>query len=325
MFPTEMIPPNRKWFKHEISGLKHFPFWTGPRLPGDGRGRALSACARRGKNMFHRIGDWDDAYANGVNIAQGERWPDAWAEPARAFRARLAGEGRARLDLSYGEGPRHRLDLFMPEGRPQGLVVFIHGGFWMRLDQTFLSHLAAGPLAHGHAVAMPTYTLCPDIRVSGIVAEVARAVEAAASRVAGPVRLAGHSAGGHLAARMICADSPLAERVKARIVNTMSISGLHDLRPLIRTKMNDTLRIDAAEAAAESPALLEPMPGARLVAWAGAAERSEFLRQNALLANIWAGLGATTCRVEEPDRHHFTVVDGLADPAHALTTTLLTG
>jgi acetyl esterase/lipase len=275
--------------------------------------------------MFHRIEDWDDAYANGVNIARGERWPDAWAQAARACRDRKAGEGRARLDLAYGDGPRHRFDLFLPAAELKGLVVFIHGGFWMKLDQTFLSHLAAGPLAHGHAVAMPTYTLCPAIRVSGIVAEVARAVEAAAAMVEGPVRLAGHSAGGHLATRMVCADSPLSGAVRARIANTVSISGLHDLRPLMRTKMNETLRLDAAEAAAQSPALLAPMPGARLVSWVGAAERSEFVRQNALLANVWTGLGAATICVEEPDRHHFTIVDGLADPSHALTAALLTG
>ncbi|MCO5156245.1 MAG: alpha/beta hydrolase fold domain-containing protein [Aquamicrobium sp.] len=275
--------------------------------------------------MFHRIGDWDDAYANGVNIARGDAWPGVWVEASRAFRDKLAGGERARLDLSYGDAPRHRFDLFLPDGAPKGLVVFVHGGFWMKLDQTFLSHLAAGPLAHGHAVAMPTYTLCPDIRISGIVGEVARAVEAAAGMVEGPVRLAGHSAGGQLVTRMICADSPLPGAVRARIVNTVSISGLHDLRPLIRTKMNETLRLDAAEAAAQSPALLAPLPGARLVCWVGAAERSEFVRQNALLANIWTGLGAATLCVEEPDRHHFTIVDGLADPAHPLTTTLLTG
>lgn len=275
--------------------------------------------------IYHRIDDWDDAYANGVNIPQGERWPQAWAEPAGAFRARLEGEGRARRDIAYGDAPRNRLDLFLPESAPKGLVVFIHGGFWMKLDQTFLSHLAAGPLAHGHAVAMPTYTLCPDIGISGIVGEVAAAIGKAASMVAGPVRLTGHSAGGHLAARMICADSPLAAKLAARIVNTVSISGLHDLRPLMRARMNEVLRLDIDETRRESPALKEPLPGARIACWVGAAERSEFVRQNALLANAWTGLGATTLTVEEPDRHHFNVVDGLADPDHALTRTLLTG
>jgi arylformamidase len=274
--------------------------------------------------IFHQVMDWDDAYANGANIAGGDRWPGVWVEPARAFRQLLETEDRARLDLRYGDQARNRLDLFLPEGTPKGLVVFVHGGFWMKLDKSFWSHLAAGPLAHGHAVAMPSYTLCPDIRIAGIVREVAQAIEMAATEVDGPVRLTGHSAGGHLVARMICQASPLAESIKARVANTVSISGLHDLRPMMRTAMNLTLNIDGAEAATESPAIVEPMDGARLCCWVGGNERSEFLRQNALLANVWTGLGASTMVVEEPDRHHFNVIDGLADPDHPLTRTLLT-
>lgn len=275
--------------------------------------------------IYHRITDWDDAYANGANIAGGERWPGAWVEPAKAFRDRLAAQGRAQLGIAYGERPRNRFDLFLPEGTPKGLVVFVHGGFWLRLDNGFWSHLAAGPLAHGHAVAMPAYTLCPDIRIGGIVAEIGKAVTAAAAMVEGPVRLTGHSAGGHLVTRMICATSPLTADTRARIVNTVSISGVHDLRPMMATAMNGSLKIDDDEARAESPALLDPLPGARLCCWVGAAERSEFVRQNALLANAWTGLGASTLAVEEPDRHHFNVIDGLADPDHGLTRTLLTG
>lgn len=272
----------------------------------------------------HHINDWDDAYANGANIAGGDRWPAAWVEPARAFRDDLVNRGRARLDLPYGEAKRNRLDLFLPEGTPQGLVVFVHGGFWMKLDKSFWSHLAAGPLAHGHAVVMPSYTLCPDIRIAGITQEVGAAIAMAAGEIDGPIRLTGHSAGGHLVTRMICASSPLPASVRARVANTVSISGVHDLRPMMRTAMNETLAIDGAEAATESPALLEPMDGARLCCWVGGNERSEFLRQNALLANVWIGLGARTMVVEEPDRHHFNVIDGLGDPDHALTRTLLT-
>lgn len=274
--------------------------------------------------IFHQVMDWDDAYANGANIAGGDRWPGVWVEPARAFRQLLETKDRARLDLRYGDEARNRLDLFLPEGKPKGLVVFVHGGFWMKLDKSFWSHLAAGPLAHGHAVAMPSYTLCPDIRIAGIAREVALAIEMVATEVDGPIRLTGHSAGGHLVTRMICQASPLAESIKTRVANTVSISGLHDLRPMMRTAMNLTLNIDGAEAATESPALVEPMDGARVCCWVGGNERSEFLRQNALLANVWTGLGASTMVVEEPDRHHFNVIDGLADPDHPLTRTLLT-
>ena len=271
--------------------------------------------------MFgHRVTDWDDAYANGVNIPRGERWPEAWVAPAAAFRAALG--GRAELDLPYGPGARERFDLFRPEGAARGLAVFVHGGFWMRLDKSFWSHLAAGALARGWAVATPSYPLAPDARIAGITRAVARAVEAAAAMVPGPIRLSGHSAGGHLAARMVCADGPLAEAVAARVERVVSISGVHDLRPMLRTAMNATLRLDLAEARAESPALLEPRAGVRLTCWVGAAERAEFVRQSALLASAWRGCGLWTEAVAEPDRHHFDVIDGLADADHPLTAAL---
>jgi hypothetical protein len=122
---------------------------------------------------------------------------------------------------------------------------------------------------------------------------------------------------------MLCTDAPLPAEVAARVEHTVSISGLHDLRPLLRTRLNDALRLDAQEAIAESPALAVPREGVRITAWVGKAERPEFLRQNALLANIWAGLGARTAAVEEPGRHHFDVIDGLADPDSPLLRAVL--
>ncbi|MGO9356071.1 MAG: alpha/beta hydrolase [Xanthobacteraceae bacterium] len=273
--------------------------------------------------VFRKVVDWNDAYANGPNIPGGERWPAAWVGPAQAYRDALARQGRARLDQAYGEAPRQRYDLFLPERAPRGLVVFVHGGFWRALDNSYWSHLAAGPVERGFAVAMPSYTLAPAARIGGIVVEVAAAVSHAAAAVEGPLMLAGHSAGGQLVSRMIAAPSPLTEAVRGRIRTVLSISGVHDLRPMLSTAMNADLRIDAAEARAESPALLEPLPGARVICWVGAAERAEFVRQNALLANIWTGLGVPTCAVEEPDRHHFNVIDGLADPHHPMVEALV--
>ncbi len=100
---------------------------------------------------------------------------------------------------------------------------------------------------------MPSYTLAPGARIADITRQVARAVEAAAAEVAGPVRLAGHSAGGHLVARLLQPDVPLG--VAGRIAACLPISPLSDLRPLIETSMNADLRLDLDEALAESPAL----------------------------------------------------------------------
>jgi len=274
--------------------------------------------------MYHRkIQDWDDAYTNGANIAGGDRWPDAWVGPAKTFREERLAVGRAELGLTYGDRPRNRFDLFLPDAEPKGLVIFIHGGYWMRFDESLWSHLARGPVANGYAVAMPTYTLCPENRIAGISAEIAQAVEKIAGMVGGPIHLAGHSAGGHLATRMVSANTPLSDAVKGRIRNVISISGLHDLRSLMRTAMNATLKIDAAEAAAESPVFLEPLEHVRVTCWVGGGERSEFIRQSKLLANAWIGVGGATAYVEEPDRHHFNIIDGLADYVHPLTRALL--
>lgn len=255
--------------------------------------------------------DWDDAYANAAHIRGSADYPPRWQREAADFRASLGARAR---EIRYGGEEAEVVDLFLPEGEPKGLVVFVHGGYWQRFGRRDWSHLAAGALARGNAAAMPGYTLCPGIRVAGITRQIAAALARAAAEVSGPIRLAGHSAGGHLVSRMLCADAPLPADVAARIANTVSISGVHDLRPLLRTKLNDALRLDAEEARAESPALLEPREGVRLTAWVGAAERPEFVRQNALLANIWTGLGALTRAVEDPGRHHFDVIDGLARP-----------
>ncbi len=273
--------------------------------------------------LFYRITDWDDAYTNGANIPRGEAWPAAWVEPAKTFREALLAEGRARLDLSYGEKPRNRFDLFLPEEAPKGLVVFVHGGYWQALDKSYWSHLAAGSLAHGYAVAMPSYTLCPDVRVGDIVTEIAAAIADAAGEIDGPIHLTGHSAGGHLVTRMVAAGSPLVQPVRERVRTVVSISGVHDLRPLVRTGLNGKLQLDTQEASAESPVLMMPSAGTRLFCWAGSNERAEFIRQNALMASLWLGLGAETGAYVEPDRHHFNVIDGLADPGHPLTLTLL--
>lgn len=261
--------------------------------------------------------DWDDAYANGPHIADAESYPPRWQAASAAFRERVPPEV-----LRYGRAPRNMLDLFRPAGAVRGLAVFVHGGYWMAFDGRTWSFLADGALSHGWAVAMPTYTLCPDIRIGGITREIAGAVACAAGAVPGPIRLAGHSAGGHLVTRMAC-EGALDDAVAGRIDHVLSISGVHDLRPLRRTKMNETLAIDAGEAASESPALLSPREATRLTCWVGTEERPEFVRQNALLANIWTGLGARTRVVEQPGRHHFDVIDGLSDPDSAMLTTWL--
>ncbi|WP_405403482.1 alpha/beta hydrolase [Paracoccus sp. Ld10] len=260
--------------------------------------------------MLYQITDWDDAYANGAHIPNADTYVPRWTDAAAAFRT-----AHPPQDLGRGH-------VFLPDGAPRGLMVFIHGGYWMRFDPTLWSHLAAGAMAAGWACIMPGYPLAPDARIADMTGIVADQIVQAASQVAGPIALTGHSAGGHLAARMIC-PGVLPDDVASHVTACVPISPLTDLRPLMRTAMNDTLRIDAAEAASESPALLEPRAGIPVTIWVGGAERPEFIRHARLLADVWAGLGAATECVIDPGRHHFDVIEGLADPASPLMRRLL--
>ncbi|TXH68322.1 MAG: alpha/beta hydrolase [Thiothrix sp.] len=265
------------------------------------------------------ITDWDDAYSNGAYIEHAETYPKLWADLAAQFRA----TAQAELNLSYGIGERERFDLFYPVDTPKGLAVFVHGGYWLAFDKSSWSHLAAGALAQGYAVALPSYPLAPQASIPEITQKISQAIHQAAQLVSGPIHLAGHSAGGHLVTRMICQDSPLATAIQTRIKSVVSISGLHDLRPLMRTTMNQKWQLSTETAVQESAALQAPLPDIPVACWVGALERPEFLRQNDLLANIWTGFGIDIRAHREAGRHHFDVVADLVDADSGLVSAWL--
>ncbi len=250
------------------------------------------------------MGQADDDWDNGGHIPDAAAYPDRWRVRAAAFRDGL-GE-RALLGMSYGTAERHRYDLFLPDGVPRGVVVFVHGGYWRRFDRTDWSHLAAGPLGRGVAVAMPSYTLAPAVRIAAIGAEIRAAIVAIANAVPGPLALTGHSAGGQLVARAICVGAGLPGEVRERLSACVPISPVADLAQLMETAMNGDLRIDAAEALAESPVHLAPVGGVPVDIWVGADERPAFLDQARRLGRAW-GAPVTTVR----GRHHFDVIEAL--------------
>ncbi|EIE50229.1 esterase [Salipiger aestuarii] len=260
--------------------------------------------------------DLSDAYANGPFIAHADSYPPRWADAAARLRADMAADGRLREGLSYGPGGRNRFDLVLPIDTPRGLLVFVHGGYWMTFGRADWTHLAGGATARGWAVALPSYDHCPDVRIADITLQIAMAVMAAAVEVSGPIRLAGHSAGGHLVARML-APGMLPEAVAGRVDHVMPISPLADLRPLLQTQMNQTLRLDPDEAWAESPVAMAP-PQVPVTVWVGGDERPAFVDQARWLSQAWG------CPlVIDEGRHHFDVIDGLADAASPITARLL--
>jgi arylformamidase len=236
-----------------------------------------------------------------------------WRADAAAFRA----SAKAELDCAYGARERNRYDLFGDSGQGP-VVVFIHGGYWRSFDHTVFSHCAAGLLAHGLTVAVPTYTLCPAVTVPDIIDELRQFTLHLWQRLQRPLVMTGHSAGGHLAAAMIASNWEQFGLPPDVVRCGLAISGLFDLRPLLATPINDDTRLDQVQCLTASP-VLWPLP--RTVtfdAWVGAQESSEFIRQSRTLAAAWEGLGSACALVEMAGANHFTAVDPLQIPASPL-------
>ncbi|WP_019954490.1 alpha/beta hydrolase [Yoonia vestfoldensis] len=251
--------------------------------------------------------DLDEAYANAAYIPGGADYPDRWAAQAASFRQ----SARCELDLVYGESDRQRFDLFHPDRLARGVVIFVHGGYWLRFDKSFWSHLAAGPLALGWAVAMPSYDLCPKVGIPQIGDQIVRAIDVIARRVPGPVRLVGHSAGGQLVARAMAPRHGAAWQ--QRVACVVPVSPVADLAPLMQTTMNADLRITPEIAQAESP-VNSPVPPCPVTVWVGGAERPAFVEQATKLAHVWA----CPLTIAE-NHHHFNVIEDLALPTSPLT------
>jgi arylformamidase len=172
-------------------------------------------------------------------------------------------------------------------------------------------------------VALPGYRLCPEATLPEIIEDVRAACLFLWRRLGRRIVVAGHSAGGHLAACMAATDWAAADAPDDLVRHAFAIAGVFDLTPLLATSINESLRLDEATARAVSPAYWPVPAGVVLEAWAGADESSEFRRQSRLIAERWAAAGAAARYVEVPDANHFTVPAPLAEPESEMTRTLL--
>ena len=257
-------------------------------------------------------------YNNRAAVPDHPRWLAHFATTSAEARAKFS----PRLDVRYGPGPKETLDLFVPAGRPRATFVFLHGGYWRALDKSDFSFVAAPFLAQGIAVAVVNYDLCPDVTIASIVDECRRAIAWLAREGgmhganADNIVIGGHSAGGHLVAMLYATDWAAAGLARTPFMGGVSLSGVHDLAPMVLFSFNVDFKLDDVEAARMSPVNLQPRTNVPLLGAVGADETSEFLRQTRILWDAWpsnrpAG-DATAFFV--PQRNHFTVVADYGDP-----------
>lgn len=244
------------------------------------------------------------------------------ARRSGVFRAKAA----VQLDVPYGPAHGERVNLYAARKAGAPVLVFVHGGYWQRLDKNDFDYVAEPFVAAGAAVVNVNYTLAPRATMDEIVRQVRAAVawtwREARSFNGDPARIhvAGHSAGGHLAAMAaLTAWDGFAPGLPADAVKSaVAISGLYDLEPVRHTYLNDALKLDAAAARRNSPMLFVRRGAAPLSLAVGAGETAEFVRQQRDFAAAMAAAGAPPETAEIPDRHHFDVIHDLAEPASKL-------
>lgn len=232
------------------------------------------------------------------------------AEPFVAdYQARSAA-ARAQLGPAVQPLGRHgELGWVVPAAAGAPLLVFVHGGYWQALSATESLFLAPALARLGWSYAALDYTLAPAAGIEQMVAECTAGLAALAAVGAGRVVLTGHSAGAHLVAM-----AALARTAPLAIDRLVLVSGVYDLRPLVHTTVNEPLGMDDRSAAALSPMLLATpgRVGELVVAW-GDNDTDAFRAQGAAFAQR---IGALS--LECAGRHHFDIVDDLADPTTVL-------
>lgn len=279
-----------------------------------------SPSATAPKPRVHSTAWYDSMYNNRALVPDFADHFARWQSASQAVRSQVA----CTLDVAYGDGVNETLDIF-PAALPNApVVVFIHGGYWRSLDKSDHSFVAPALQAMGACVVIVNYALCPStqgqtVTVPDIALQMTRALAWTYQHIAAhggdPARitLAGHSAGGHLAAMLLATDwkkvnSQLPVHLSRKAI---SISGLYDLEPIRKAPfIQASLHLTPKQVRQASPAQWAGPRQRTLYTLAGAQESAEFLRQNQLIQQRWGSRTVPVCEAL-PDCNHFSILTEL--------------
>jgi acetyl esterase/lipase len=161
------------------------------------------------------------------------------------------GAYRRHPNISYGAGPQHRLDVYVPKEVSQEplppLVVFWHGGRWSFGDKAEYRFVGAALAELGCVAVVANYRHYPEVKMPGFMDDAARAALWASEHAeefgadANRLYLMGHSAGAHLAALVTLDPRYFAATGKPapRIAGVIGLSGPYDFLPLREADVQD--------------------------------------------------------------------------------------
>jgi acetyl esterase/lipase len=165
--------------------------------------------------------------------------------------AAVFGSYTRHANVAYGPDPRHRLDVYVPEGPPcsdRAVVVFWHGGRWREGDKADYRFVGAALAAEcGYIAVIANYRRYPQVKMPGFMDDAAQAALWAAAHArdfggAGErLYLMGHSAGAHLAALLSLDPRYFAAcgRAAPRVAGMIGLSGPYDFLPLLDADVQD--------------------------------------------------------------------------------------
>jgi arylformamidase len=246
-----------------------------------------------------------------------DAYTDRFAMRSSVTRGRLGGT----LDISYGEGPRERLDVFLPSGVERPPVnLFFHGGYWRASDKERYSFVADAFTSYGAACVVVEYALVPSVTLDELIAQ-CRAAAAFVYNNADELGVdrdrmyvSGHSAGGQIVGMLLADGWQEQHGLPTEVIKGgCGISGLYDMEAIRLSYLNETLGLDAEAAARNSAYRQRPASAAPLIVAVGDEERAEFLHQNELMHRAWADVTATTPMVLD-GLNHYSAVESLGDP-----------
>lgn len=264
----------------------------------------------------------DAQYNNRARFPNFTEHFESWQRWSTEVRAALPGA----LDLAFGPTPAEKLDIFPAARLGAPIYVFIHGGYWYSLDKSHYSYVAQGMRPHGLATAVTNFGLAPEHDMDEIVRQNRAAMawlwRHAAEHGGDPARIyvAGHSAGGHLAAMLLATDWPAFSPGLPRdlVKGACAIGGIFDLEPIRLSFLDAKLHLTPAQVAAHSPLRCDYPVSAPLLLIVAADESDEFHRQSREMEAFWRARGYPADLVVPSGLDHFDVVNQLNDPACGL-------
>jgi acetyl esterase/lipase len=153
-----------------------------------------------------------------------------------------AGGAPAQIDITYGQHPRQKLDVYVPSDRRTGVpvVVVAYGGSWNSGSKNDYAFLGKALASRGFVAVIADYRLVPEVRFPAFLDDTAAAAAWALTHAAqyggdtGRLFVLGHSAGAYNAV-MIALDGQYLAHFGARpsqIRGVIGLAGPYDFLPL---------------------------------------------------------------------------------------------